>query len=193
MDIKQEKILLELIKAGDQDAFGTIYDHYYPKLINYAYRRTLNIEGSEDIIANTFVKALNAINKFKWYKYGLSPWLYKITNNEINNYYRENQRYHFVDDADLEKYADNMINPDSEIATLESELMQCEDFQVIQVALRKLNLRYQEIIQLKFFEEKSYAELELILGIKQTSIRSLISRALTNLRDILEKDKLSLN
>jgi len=71
--------------------------------------------------------------------------------------------------------------------------MQCEDFQVIQVALRKLNLRYQEIIQLKFFEEKSYAELELILGIKQTSIRSLISRALTNLRDILEKDKLSLN
>jgi hypothetical protein len=64
---------------------------YYDKIINYVFRRTLDVEYSKDITSNVFLKALDNINSFKWRMELIVLMLgyLKLLSNEINQYFRK--------------------------------------------------------------------------------------------------------
>jgi RNA polymerase sigma-70 factor (ECF subfamily) len=66
MDIEEIKDLVKRSQEKDKDAFSRLFDFYYDKIINYVFRRTLDVEYSKDITSNVFLKALDNINSFKW-------------------------------------------------------------------------------------------------------------------------------
>jgi len=186
--IINEKELIKKTQAGDFNAFGEIYDYYFTKLLNYAHRRTLNYEASEDIVSNTFMKALNNINKFQIREFGISPWLYKIANNEMNAYYNKQNKYAFIpEEAMLEYFSDDQELQTNEIKEAELELMRTTQFSELQKYIAELKPNYQEIVHLRFFEDKSYEELEQILDMKQVTIRSQLSRAIGMLREAMQR------
>lgn len=65
------------------------------------------------------------------------------------------------------------------------ELINNDDFILVQKKLEKISVKYQEVIALKYFEEKSVREISEILNKKEGTIKSLISRGLQKLRDSL--------
>jgi RNA polymerase sigma-70 factor (ECF subfamily) len=186
MSLDEERELLQRIKSDSQE-FGILFDHYYKPIFGYLYRRTGNYEVARDMAAETFLKAFLKIEKFVWKDVSVLSWLYRIATNEANQFFRR-KRYNPMElermlDFDLARQADS----EEEKQKLEAELKQNQDFLIIQQNLKKLDIRYQEVISLRYFEGKDNREIGLILGKKEGTVKSLISRGLEKLRTLVNQ------
>ncbi|XOB41404.1 MAG: RNA polymerase sigma factor [Candidatus Nealsonbacteria bacterium] len=181
MNLKKEK---ELVKKAQKDSevFGKLYNEHYSRIFGYALKRTANLEIAQDITSETFFKALKKLWQFRWRNISFSAWLYRIANNEIANYFRKNKYK-----VSLEKIPEPVAlsNPFTEIIEAEQELKKHQDFLMLQEKISKLPVKYQEVISLRFFEKKKIKEIADILGKKQGTIKSLLSRGLEKLRKLI--------
>jgi len=185
MDLSEEK---ELVRQAQKapDAFAKLYDHYYPKIFGYVLRRTVNLEAAQDITSETFVKALRKLWQFRWRNVSFSAWLYKIATNEINQYFRQAE---YRKSASLEELQEQGFepmsphDPESELVEAQEKLKQYEDFLEIQEKIVRLPAKYQEVITLRFFEQKQIKEIAEILGKREGTIKSLLHRAVEKLRE----------
>jgi RNA polymerase sigma-70 factor (ECF subfamily) len=124
------------------------------------------------------------INTFTWKNISVLTWLYRIATNEINYYYRKSKAAKLSLDL-LGPQAINLFEFDdyqTEKQLIENELQLNEDFARVQHSLKKLNINYQEVIALRFFEKKTLKEISEILDKKEGTIKSLLSRGLDKLK-----------
>ena len=185
MDLSEEKELVRQAQK-DPDAFAELYEHYYPKIFGYALRRTANLEAAQDITSETFFKALRKLWQFRWRNTSFSSWLYKIATNEINQYFRKAEYKKSISLEELQEQGFELISPhdpESELIEAQEKLKQYQDFQEIQKKIVRLPAKYQEVIALRFFEEKQIKEIAEILGKKEGTVKSLLHRAVEKLRE----------
>jgi RNA polymerase sigma-70 factor (ECF subfamily) len=186
MDLSEEK---ELVRQAQKnpDAFAELYDVYYPKIFGYILRRTANLEAAQDITSETFFKALKKLWQFRWRSISFSAWLYKIATNEVNQYFRKAEYQKSTSLEELQEQGFEPVSPhdpESELMEAQEELKQHQDFLEIQERIVLLPTRYQEVITLRFFEQRQIKEIAEILGEKEGTIKSLLHRALEKLREI---------
>lgn len=181
MDLEQEKHLVERAKS-DIEAFGELYDRYYSPILGYALKRTASIEVAQDVTSEVFFKALNKLRQFQWRGIPFSAWLYRIANNEIANHFRRNGRRPLGLDSISNATASSEPSSESGLLAAEDELKKCEDFLVLQENMAKLPTRYQEVIALRFFENKRIHEIAEIFGKREGTVKSLLHRGLERLR-----------
>jgi len=176
----EEKDLIKKAKS-DPDAFGELYEKYYPQIFGYILKRTAKIEITQDITSEVFSKALKNIWQFRWQNVPFGAWLYRIANNEIANYFRRN-KYKIVS---IEKIPELTANSDilEEILEAEKELENHQDFLLAQQHISSLSVKYQEVISLRFFDKKKINEIAQILNKKEGTVKSLLSRGLDQLRN----------
>jgi RNA polymerase sigma-70 factor (ECF subfamily) len=72
--------------------------------------------------------------------------------------------------------------------SLPDESEQHERFLKMNESIRKLDVKYQNAISLRFFEQKAMKEIALILGKKEGTVKSLISRGIEKLREDLKSE-----
>jgi len=185
MDLSEEK---ELVRQAQKapDAFAKLYDQYYPKIFGYVLRRIANLEAAQDITSETFFNALRKLWQFRWRNVSFSPWLYKIATNEINQYFRRAEYKKSISLEELQEQGFEPIShndPESELIEAQEKLRQHQDFLEIQGKIVRLPARYQEVIALRFFEQKQIKEIAEILGKKEGTIKSLLYRAVEKLRE----------
>src|SRR5262245_25919982 len=77
----------------EPEAFGIIYERFYDTILNYAFRRTLNIATAEEVVSNTFFKALRGLPKYRSGDQPLRAWIYTIATNEMRMYWRWRKRH----------------------------------------------------------------------------------------------------
>ena len=183
MDLKEEKELVKKAKK-DPEIFSQLYDRYYSQIFGYILKRVANLEIAQDITSETFFKALKKLWQFRWRNISFSAWLYRIASNEIANYYRKNK----YKPVSLKKIPEPLAvhNPEAEILEAEQELKKHQDFLIIQEKISKLPTKYQEVITLRFFEKKQIKEIAEILGKKEGTIKSLFSKELEKLKNLIE-------
>jgi RNA polymerase sigma-70 factor (ECF subfamily) len=185
MDLSEEK---ELVRQAQKapDAFAKLYDQYYPKIFGYILRRTANLEAAQDITSETFFNALSKLWQFRWRNISFSSWLYKIATNEINQYFRKAEYKKSVSLEELQEQGFEPISshdPESELIEAQEQLKQHQEFLEIQGKIVRLSAKYQEVIALRFFEQKQIKEIAEILGKKEGTIKSLLYRAVEKLRE----------
>ncbi len=184
MDLSEEKELVRQAR-DDPDAFGRLYDQYYPRIFGYVLRRTANLEAAQDVTSETFLKALGKLWQFQWRNVSFSSWLYKIATNETNQYFRKAEYKKSVSLEELREQGFELAStndPESELIEAQERLKQHQDFLEIQEKIAQLPDRYQEVITLRFFEKKQIKEIAEILGKRQGTIKSLLHRAVEKLR-----------
>ncbi len=187
MTPQQEEHLLQTIR-NDSSAFGKVYDEFYPRIFKYVFRRTGDYDLTSDITAETFLKAFINIKKFEWRGISLSAWLYRIATNETSYYFRK-KKYrpellsNIKDFNALELYTG--VNDERE--ALERELSDLEAFNTIRLHLLELDVKYQEVIALRYFEDKDNSAISEILGKPEGTVKSLLSRGLEKLRQSIIK------
>lgn len=181
--MNEEKLLKEI--ENDSRKFGEIYEAFYKHIFGYVFRRTLDYDAAKDISAETFLKAYVSIGKFKWRNVSVLHWLYRIATNEINKYFnsrryspeslnRVQEEYGF----DITDYS----NAETERIQLEEELEKHRDFMRINGLIKKLDIKYQDVISLRFFEHKPIKEIAMILDKKEGTVKSLLSRGIDKLK-----------
>ncbi|MEM7152909.1 MAG: RNA polymerase sigma factor [Myxococcota bacterium] len=88
-----ERALVVRAQAGEAAAFRALYKRYAPSVFRYAilplvHDRTL----AEDLLADTFVRAMENIGRFQWQGKGVLPWLIRIAKNLCLDHLRKSGR-----------------------------------------------------------------------------------------------------
>ncbi|MCD6233184.1 RNA polymerase sigma factor [bacterium] len=188
MELSKEKELIKEAKKNPE-VFGKLYEQHYSKIFGYILKRTADLEIAQDITSETFFKALKKLWQFRWRNISFSAWLYRIANNEIANYFRKNKNCSTSLDKLLEEKGFEPVtlhNPETEFLEAQEKLKKHQDFLEIQEKIFQLPIKYQEVITLRFFEKKKIKEIAEILGKKEGTIKSLLSRGLEKLRELIE-------
>jgi len=185
MDLSEEK---ELVRQAQKapDAFAQLYDRYYPKIFGYVLRRTANFEAAQDITSETFFNALRKLWQFRWRNISFSSWLYKIASNEINQHFRRAEYKKSVSLEELREQGFEPVSssdPEGELIAAQEKLRQHREFREVQDRIVRLPAKYQEVIALRFFEQKQIKEICEILGKKEGTVKSLLHRAVERLRE----------
>jgi RNA polymerase sigma-70 factor (ECF subfamily) len=181
--LSETELLLQI--KNDPAAFRRLFDLHYKAIFGYILRRTTNFDDTADIASETFLKAFNNILKFDHRGISIKVWLYRIATNEINLYFRNRQKVKRIlentafDQPELFK---TYLQEDRQL--LERELLRHEQFLSIVTYLKQMPAKYQNVIALRYFEDKDNAEIAEILDLKEGTIKSLLSRGLEKLRNL---------
>ena len=173
----------------DPAAFGEVFDLWYKPIFGYIMRRTADYDRSKDIAAETFLKTFLKIGSFKWRGIRLSSWLYRIATNELNMYYRSSKYQpaslsQLLENPQMERLLHQ--SADEERDMLKKELKAHSDYNLIRQHLAAmLDIKYQEVIALRYFEQKTNGEISQILNKNEGTVKSLLSRGLEKLRNML--------
>ncbi|MBT6253887.1 sigma-70 family RNA polymerase sigma factor [Candidatus Uhrbacteria bacterium] len=177
--LPNEDMLVEQAKTQDE-AFGALYDFYFPKIYKYILRRVGHRQTAEDLISSTFMKAFTKLDTYKKGTGSFQAWLYRIaTNNVIDHYRRAGKRQ----EVDIEP----MIHLETNEPGPERHASNAIDRENIEEVLGKLPDKDQEVLQLKFFAEFSNIEIAEALGISVSNSGVRIYRALKKFESIYKE------
>jgi RNA polymerase sigma-70 factor (ECF subfamily) len=179
--LEDERKLIELSKEGEADAFGLLYDHYFPKIYRFILVRVGRREEAEDLSHQTFLKAWQNLKNYSDKGLPFGSWLYRIARNAIIDYYRRSRTsvsldFHF-------EIPENSRMEEKMDASLELE-------QTIE-AIGELKSAEQEVVILRFMEELSVAETAKITGKSEGAIKVTQHRAVNKLKELLRQWKKS--
>lgn len=80
-------------KRGDSEAFAKLYDQHVDEIYKYIYYKVGNVAETEDLTAQTFLNAWEAIGDYEFQGLPFSAWLYRIAHNLVVDYYRAGARW----------------------------------------------------------------------------------------------------
>jgi len=171
----------KLIKKAQKNPkyFAALYDLYYLQIFKYVIKRVKDQNDAAEITSDIFAKAIFKIDRFKFKGFPFSSWLYRIASNEITDFYRKNQssKYVRVTEDQLNYLVDNS---DYEIASKSNKE---EKFSQIIESLEILADNELELIEMRFFENRSYKEMAEILNLTEGNARTKTHRVITKLKN----------
>lgn len=169
---RTDEMLAGLLRT-DTQALGEIIERYEQKLARYIYRKSHATEADcKDILQNIFIKVYKNIYDFDT-NLTFSSWIYRIARNELIDWYRKEKRTPHLSLEGSDYILETLI---SEVET-EHVAIRTEMKEHLVRAIEQLPEKYQEVIELRFFEEKSYDEIADILTIPPGTVAIRISRA----------------
>lgn len=195
MTLDQEQEILKNL-SHHPERFGEIFDAYYDTILQYTLKRIEDSNIALDITSEIFLKAIRNIDTFTWRWISISHWLYRIANSEIALYFRKS--VYQTDSLDelcelygFEAQSENDI--EQEYRDIETEMETMEHMKIARTSLLELPVKYQEVISLRFLEEKSIREIATIIDAPEWTVKSLISRGIEKLQKTFSSKKLQPN
>jgi RNA polymerase sigma-70 factor, ECF subfamily len=152
----------------------------FDELYNFAHWLTQNREEAEDLVQETYVKALKGISSFQAGT-NFRAWIYRILRNTFLTS-RTGLRARMTESLDSEESAQYLA---IETETPETLSMSRSIAEAVQCALNGLAVHHREVLLLCDMEEMSYRELSQTLSIPIGTVMSRLSRARRTLRDTL--------
>lgn len=184
---EEEKIVKRARKIQTKEgkeAFGKLYQHYYPHIKLFFTKRLSDKNLIEDLTSEVFENALLAINSFQWQGISFSAWLYKISRNLLIDYFRQKEkRKKSIPLLDIPNYPS--LDP-----TPEENLLEFEMAIKLQHLLETLSVRERKIVYFKFFEGYTNKLIAKELQLTETNVATILYRIVRKLReDFKEKNK----
>lgn len=184
-DLKKEKKLIEKAKK-DKEAFGLLYDLYVDDVYRFVLYKVRNKHLAEDIVSETFEKAIKKMRSFRWQGFRFSSWLYTIARNLVI----DNSRKSKIEVSFEEIFS---FTRDEEVESLEDKTDRKIHLKKLARELDKLSKDQQEIIYLRFIKELTIKETMDITGRTIDSVKSLSKRALKNLKNQFKNEYIDEN
>lgn len=169
MHVEQELALVVRAKAGEKDAMGALWDAITPKLYGYLLHVFGTPHVAEDILQETWLKAIGKIDQFEPRNVRFSAWLFAIAKNECRQYWRKNKQAAFVDEADV-----------SEVLTVDDAGTENKIF--LDSILERLKEDDQEALRLRYIADLSFQEIARVLSVSVIAARVRVHRALGRAR-----------
>ena len=170
--IIQERAWVEAAQRNPEE-FDKLYDRYFEGIFSFVYRRTDDEVVAADITSQTFLAALQNLKKYSFRGLPFSAWLYKIAANQVNKYYRTSKKN--VVFSLEESLIGKLISETEEDANEEKIALLVE-------YLRELSTEDMMVLELRFFEGKSFKEIAYILEITESGAKMRTYRALNKLK-----------
>ncbi|TXN36788.1 sigma-70 family RNA polymerase sigma factor [Flagellimonas hymeniacidonis] len=183
---KTEQSIKEHIKKakdGNQIAFSILLNTFWNDVYGFQLTRTKNENDAEDITIRTFSKAFDKINSYDE-AYEFKTWLITISKNLHVDLIRKRKRS-LLDDMDSD--GDEVKKVLDETPSAEDQLIIEQNLANLLQHIKKLKPHYQKVINLRYFNELSYAEIAKQLNEPVNNIKVKLLRAKKLLAEIIEK------
>ncbi len=186
--------LIKKAQKGDVSAFEQIITRYQSVVYSVSYRYAENQDDASDMAQEIFLKMFRTINSFQ-FKSRLSTWIYRVATNTCLDLLKKRRNsfsesaYSYdagYEDADgnqnFAEVEDTRFMPDKKAEEAETK-------DVINRAIGRLPDDYRTAVILRDIRGLSYEEIADITDCSVGTVKSRISRARKNLREILSEDR----
>jgi RNA polymerase sigma-70 factor (ECF subfamily) len=170
--------LVELARGGDAEAFGMLYDHYSTPVYRFLYYRVGSVALAEDLMSETFFRALRSMSSFRWQGKDFGAWLMTIARNLTADHYKAGR-------TRLEYATEDMSPHDSVTEGPESSVLASLTNEALLQALTELPHEQQECLIMRFLQGLSIAETAAVLGRSEGAVKQLQLRGVRNLAKLL--------
>jgi RNA polymerase sigma-70 factor (ECF subfamily) len=176
--------LIALAGGGDRQAFGELYERYALRVFRHAQFLTSDPVLAEDITAQVFLKALEAIPRYEPRGVPFVAWLLRITCNLVINYRKSAKNNGHAQIPETIQATGTFFSPEDS----------CEvkvDGERVWREVKKLPGEQRQVIVMRFIDDLGYPDIASVLGKSVGAVRVIQFRALANLRQTLD-DQLNL-
>lgn len=166
--------IIEKARSGNQMAYSQLLDRFWPEVYHFQLKRTQNENDAEDITIQTFARAFEKLESYDS-GYNFSTWLITISKNLHVDLLRKRKR-NFLEGSDHQG-SDAMKLILDESPSAEDQLIIEQNLKTLLQYLKRLKPAYREIIDLRYFQEMSYAEIAAKLTEPVNTIKVKLLRA----------------
>ncbi len=168
----------ELIQQArhDPQAFALLYDRYVERIYAYSLRETQDPDLAQDIVSETFEKALKHLPSYQWRGTSFGAWLYKIARNEV------------LMDRRKRKWVVPLLGWFRSAINVEQIVQSDSERDAVREAMIRLSDKDQELLRLRYYEELSHEEIGQVLNSSGRNVAVRLHRALKRLRNQMERE-----
>jgi RNA polymerase sigma-70 factor, ECF subfamily len=182
--------VVELARKGREPAYRELIGRYQRPVFSLVYRMVRDREKAEDLTQETFIKVLNAIDRYDP-SFKFSSWIFKIAHNTSLDHLRKKEPEtlslhgspHARTDAEIEA---STITPESGDENPEEYTANRELGSEIDRAIARLRPEYRTAIVLCHIEGRPYEEIAEIMDVPLGTVKTYIHRARNDLKKQLE-------
>jgi RNA polymerase sigma-70 factor (ECF subfamily) len=187
-----EAVLVQQCQRGDSAAMERLILRYQNRIYNVILKICANTDDAAELTQETFVKVIENIDKFDG-RSGFYTWAFRIAVNLTLNYCKRSNKIGFSsldaqdysDDGQATRQLKDFLSDDS-MPQPSSVAQNKELCDIVIKSLMKLDDMHRAVIVLRDIEGMNYAQIAEVLGIELGTVKSRLSRARSNLREILE-------
>ena len=176
------KANIQKAKLGDQVAFNFLLNSFWNDVYGFQLKRIHNENDAEDITIQTFSKAFDKINTYDE-NYKFKTWLITISKNVHIDFLRKKKTSIETtkeQEDEVYKIVDDGPTPEDKIITEQNLAKLLRD-------IKKLKPHYQEVINLRYFQELSYKEISKELDEPMNNVKVKLLRAKKLLAEIIRE------
>jgi len=174
-DEHSDQLIIKQILDGQKDLFRLLVRRYERHILGMGMSFFRNKEDASDYAQEVFIKIFRNLSGFEG-RSRFSTWLYKIAYNTAIN--GKNRRKEYQSLADEDAAVD--------YHTPENQLIRQAAKEAVLASMQELPERYRVCVDMFFFYDRSYQEIEIITGFPVNTIKSHVFRAKKVLREKLE-------
>lgn len=176
MESHEESELVRAAQQGDREAFARLYEANVDRVYRYVRARVGEPADAEDITAEVFIRAMNALSSYRERGLPLIAWLYRIGRNEAANLMKKRGR------RDESPLLDTVAATDDPAETAVSQVAYDE----VVNGLSSLTELQREVLSLRFAAQLSIAETATAMNRSEQAVKFLQHSALRAMRRVLE-------
>jgi RNA polymerase sigma-70 factor, ECF subfamily len=179
MPVRQfdDEQVIKQVKNGDAEAFGLLYEQYAEVIFRYIYSHLENRLDAEDLTEEIFIRAWRALPKYDERGLPFSAFLFRIARNSLIDYYRQRKAVTSIEDMELQS---REAGPEDAV-----------DVKIENHDLRKtiaeLREDYRNVLVFRFLSGLSPEETAAVMQRSVGAVRVLQHRALSALKELLER------
>ncbi len=175
-----ESSLVRAAKA-DPNAFDAIYVRYVSRVYRFMYTQTSSDEDALDLTQLVFLKAIDALPRYKERGLPFASWLFRISRNVANDFHRQRERSTTVSWGVLPEELHPMDPTDFEQEVLKRQV-QSQELGRVKVLLEQLDGKQRELIAMRFSAGLTLSQIARVVKRSQGSVQREIVRILQQLK-----------
>ena len=186
-----DAILVNKYIAGDENCLAILVERHQSKIYGYIYSKVSDRDLTEDIFQETFFKVIHTLKSKKYYNEEgkFLSWVLRISNNLIVDKFRNDKKMYMKRDTEefsiFSTITDNSPN-------IEKELIQNQVDIDLKKIIQKLPQDQKEVLMMRYYSDMSFKEIADITGVSVNTTLGRMRYAITNLRKVIEKNKIYL-
>jgi RNA polymerase sigma-70 factor (ECF subfamily) len=177
---------------GDQRAYARLMDRYKDSIYYMVLKMVHNRDDADDLTVEAFGKAFSNIHKYSP-EFAFSTWLFKIAINNCIDFIRKKRLETLSIDDDTKEENTNSFSESIRATTLDPEerYIKQQRAKLMRDVTEKINPKYRQLIELRFFKEYSYDEIATELDLPLGTVKAQLFRAKELLYNILKSTRSS--
>lgn len=187
---KDYQLVLRALNDKDQRAYTELMGRYKDSVYFMLLKMVNNSDDAEDLTIETFSKAFKRLDQYTP-QFAFSTWLFKIASNHSIDFIRKKRiKAISIDQGFSNEDGESYVIPVKEESLDPEESMQKDErVQRMRDVVEKLKPRYKRLVELRYFEEKSYEEISEILELPLGTVKAQLFRARDFMFDLMKTTK----